>query len=136
MLGVTPLETRVIRGCAIFDLVVTSLMAVPLTAGVFIDVLYLVNGWFGGEAVAPPFVAVQWMFVHLAGALGVLWAIARIVEPTRFLGLADAAGRACVGGLILWHVVAGGAPVVLLAFVATEWLGTLLQWTVLRERAV
>ena len=135
MLGVTPPETRVIRGCAIFDLVVTGLMAVPLTAGVFIDVLYLMNGWLGGEAVAPPFVAVQWMFVHLAGALGVLWAVARIVEPTRFLGLADAAGRACVGGLILWHVVAGGAPVVLLAFVATEWLGTLLQWVVLRKRA-
>ena len=130
----TPAETRVIRGCGIFDLVVTGPMAVPLAASVFIDVLYFVNGWLGGEAVAPPFVAVQWMFVHLAGALGVLWAIARIMEPTRFLGLADAAGRACVGGLILWHVVAGGAPVVLLAFVVTEWLGALLQWVVLRTR--
>ena len=131
----TPAGRNAIRGCAIFDLVVTGLMALPPTAGTFIDVLYLVNGWLGGEVVAPPFVAVQWMFVHVAGALGVLWAIARIVEPTRFLGLADAAGRACVGGLILWHVVAGGAPAVLLAFVATEWLGTLLQWVVLWKRA-
>lgn len=130
----TPLATNVIRGCAIFDLVVTGLMALPPTAGMFVDVLYLVNGRLGGEAEAPPFVAVQWMFVHLAGALGVLWAVARIVGPTRFLGLADAGGRACVGGLILWHVVAGGAPAVLLAFVATEWLGTLLQWFVLRSR--
>ena len=131
----TPFETNVIRGCATLDLVVTGLMALPPTAGMFVDVLYRANGWLGGDAVAPPFVAVQWMFVHLAGALGVLWAIARIVQPTRFLGLADAVGRACVGGLILWHVVAGGAPPVLLAFVATEWLGTLLQWVVLRTRA-
>ena len=40
-----------------------------------------------------------------------------------------------MGGLILWHVMAGGAPAVLIAFVATEWLGTLLQWVVLRKRA-
>jgi hypothetical protein len=131
----TPTEIRVIRGCAIFDLVVTGLLALPATAGVFIDVLYLVNGWFGGDAVPPPFVAVQWMFVHLAGALGVLWAVARIAQPTRFLGLADAVGRACVGGLILWHVTAGGAPGVLLAFVLSEWLGTVLQWLVLRRAA-
>jgi len=132
---VTPAETRVIRGCAAFDLVVTGLLAVPPTAALFVDALYALDGWFGGEAVAPAFAAVQWMFVHIAGVLGVLWALARLVQPTRFLGLADAAGRGVVGGLILWHVVAGGAPVVLLAFVATEWLGTLLQWVVLRTRA-
>jgi len=131
----TPAERRVIRGCAVFDLVVTGLLAVPPAASVFIEVLYHVNGWLGGDAAPPPFVAVQWMFVHLAGTLGVLWAVARIVEPTRFLGRADAIGRACVGGLILWHVVVGGAPVVLLAFVLTEWLGTAVQWLVLGKRA-
>ena len=40
-----------------------------------------------------------------------------------------------VGGLILWHVVANDAPVVLLAFVLTEWLGATLQWFVLRKEA-
>lgn len=131
----TPAETRVIRGCAAFDVVVTGLLALPPTASRFVEVLYYVNGWLGGDAAPPPFVAVQWMFVHIAGALGVLWAVARIVEPTRFLGLTDAVGRACVGGLILWHVLAGGAPVVLLAFVLTEWLGTAAQWLVLAKRA-
>lgn len=129
----TPAQLRVVRGCAAFDLVVTGLMALPLTAGLFVAVLYATNGWLGGEAAAPPFAAVHWLFVNIAGALGVLWAVARLVEPTRFLGLADAVGRACVGGLILWHVLANGAPVVLLAFVLTEWLGTGLQWIVLRK---
>ena len=130
----TPAETRVIRSCAAFDVVVTGLLALPPTASLFVEVLYYVNGWLGGDAAPPPFVAVQWMFVHIAGALGVLWAVARIVEPTRFLGLTDAVGRACVGGLILWHVLAGGAPVVLLAFALTEWLGAAVQWLVLAQR--
>ena len=130
----TPAETRVIRGCAAFDVVVTGLLALPPTASLFVEVLYYVNGWLGGDAAPPPFVAVQWMFVHIAGALGVLWAVARIVEPTRFLGLTDAVGRVCVGGLILWHVLAGGAPMVLLAFALTEWLGAAAQWLVLAKR--
>jgi len=49
--------------------------------------------------------------------------------------LSDACLRACVGFLILWHCVVGGAPVVLLAFVLTEWLGTAVQWLVLGKRA-
>lgn len=127
----TPAGNRAIRGCAAFDLVVTGLLALPPTAALFVDALYALNGWFGGEAAAPAFAAVQWMFVHIAGVLGVLWALARLVEPTRFLGLADAAGRGAVGALILWHVLAGGAPVILLAFVATEWAGTAVQFLVL-----
>lgn len=129
----TPAGRKVIRGCAVFDLAVTGLLALPPTAAVFVSMLYALNGWLGDAAVAPPFAAVHWVFVHVAGVLGVLWALARIAEPTRFLGLADAAGRAVVGALILWHVLAGGAPVILLAFVATEWLGTALQWIVLRR---
>ena len=131
----TPGAMRVIRGCAIFDLALTGLLALPPAASAFIDVLYLLEGWLGGASVAPTFAPVQWMFVHLAGALGVLWASARLLAPTRLLGLADAAGRAWVGGLILWHVVANGAPVVLLAFVLTEWLGAALQGFVLRRAA-
>lgn len=127
----TPGAMRAIRGCAVFDLAVTALMALPPTAGVFVQVLYQLEGWIGGAATPPPFVAVQWMFVHLAGALGVLWAMARIVAPTRILALADAAGRTWVGMLILWHVAANDAPVVLLAFVLTEWAGAVLQWFVL-----
>jgi hypothetical protein len=130
----TPVALRVVRGFAVFDLLVTGLMALPPTAAVFVDVLYAVNGGLGGPAGPPQFQSVHWMFVNVAGVLGVLWALARIVEPTRFLGLTDAAGRACAGGLIAWHILAGSAPVALFAFVFTEWLGAAAQWQVLLRR--
>jgi hypothetical protein len=40
----TPAKRGVIRGCAVFDLVVTGLLAVPPAASVFVEVLYQVNG--------------------------------------------------------------------------------------------
>jgi hypothetical protein len=131
----TPVALRVVRGFAVFDLLVTGLMALPPTAAVFVDVLYSINGGMGGPASPPEFQSVHWMFVNIAGALGVVWALARIVEPTRFLGLTDAAGRACVGGLIVWYILVGAAPVALFAFVFTEWLGAAAQWQVLLRRA-
>lgn len=120
-----------IRGFAAFDLVATALFAWPPLARWFVGVLFDVNGYVGGVAVPPAFTALQWFFVNLAGTLGVLWAIVRLVRPLRFLGVADALARAWVAGLIVYWVL-HGAPGVLLLFVVTELAGTFGQ---LRVRA-
>lgn len=118
--------TSVIRGCAAFDLVATGLLAWPPVARWFVGVLFAVNGVLGGTAEPPVFTALHWFFVSIAGALGVLWAVVRLLRPTRFLGLADAAARTWVAGVMLFHVL-DGAPGILLLFVLTELAGTVVQ---------
>jgi len=123
--GLSGPAALVVRGCAAFDLAVTGCLAVPPLA----------RGLFATLAPAMPDPGgFAWLFVHLTGVLGVLWAVVRLARPTRWLGWADAAGRAWVGALILWSVVAGDVPRVLLLFVATEWGGTLAQVAALRRR--
>lgn len=123
---------RVIRGCAAFDLLVTGLLAFPRSAHWFMQVLFTVNGALGGGAALPPFVALQWFFVNLAGVLGLLWASARLLQPSRLLAMIDAAARVWVAGLIGFHVF-GGAPGILLLFVFTELIGSVLQLRALRQ---
>jgi hypothetical protein len=108
----------VIRACAALDLVVTGCLAVPPLARALLAALAPGMPDPGGFA---------WLFVHLSGVLGVLWAAVRLAGPTAGLGWADAAGRAWVGARIGWAVAAGDVPRVFLLFVATEWGGTLAQ---------
>jgi hypothetical protein len=128
-------ESKVIRGWAVLDLTVSALFALPPLAALLLDVLYSLNGRLGGVSVAPPFEPVHWLFVCLMGGLGVVWAVARIVEPMRKLGLIDAAARLWVAALIAYFVFVRGAPVVLLLFVATELGGALHQSWLLRRPA-
>ena len=128
-------ESKVIRGWAALDLAVSALFALPPLAALLVRLLYSLNGRLGGASVAPPFEPVQWLFVCLMGGLGVVWAVARLVEPVRTLGLIDAVARLWVGALIAYFVFARGAPTVLLLFVATEIGGALHQSWVLRRPA-
>lgn len=128
-------ESRVVRGWAALDLVVCALFVLPPVAAGFLEVLLAVNGRLGGTASVPPFEPLHWLFVCLAGALGVAWAVARLITPLRILGRVDATARTWVAALILYFVFAAGAPPVLLAFVATELGGALHQFWALRSSA-
>jgi hypothetical protein len=118
-----------VRAWAGFDLLVTGALALPPVARPLLGLLAALGG-----ASAPALPELGWLFVHVAGALGVLWAVVRLARPTRFLGLADAVARLWVGGLIARFVLAGGVPAVYLAFVASEWLGAAAQLGVLGRR--
>ncbi len=128
-------QVAVVRGCAAFDLVVTGLFALPPVARLVLAVVYALNGALGGTATPPPFVPVQWLFVHLTGALGVVWAVARLLWPLRGLGLADAVARTWVAGIIALAIAEGG-PGVLALFVATELGGAILQLAALARPSV
>jgi hypothetical protein len=128
-------ESRVVRGWAALDLVVCSLFVLPPIAELFLRVLFAVNGRLGGTASLPPFEPLHWLFVCLAGALGVAWATARLLTPLRVLGRVDAFARLWVSALILYLVFVAGAPPVLLAFVAIELGGALHQFWSLRSSA-
>jgi hypothetical protein len=128
-------ESRVVRGWAALDLVVCALFVLPPVAAGFLKILLAINGRLGGTATVPTFEPLHWLFVCLAGALGVAWAVARLLTPLRVLGRVDAFARLWVTALILYLVFVAGAPPVLLAFVATELGGSLHQFWALRSSA-
>lgn len=123
----------VMRFWAGLDFLVTGILALPPTALWFIALLYQVNGQLGGSGSPPPFGAVHLLFVCLMGGLGVVWALARLLRPQRFLGLVDGWARLWVAGLLAWFIWIAGAPLVLGLFVFTELAGAAHQLWVLRK---
>ena len=121
---------RVARGWAMLDLAVTSSMALPPSAAFLADLILALSGEPARELDG-----LTHFFLCLAGVLGVLWALARILEPTRCLVTAVAVGRLVVSALIAGFVAVGGAPIALLAFVVTEVAGSLHQFVALRRSA-
>ena len=113
---------RVGRGWAWLDLVLTGLLAVPITARLMLGLIYQLS-----NLNPPPGDSVRDLFVSLAGVLGVLWALTRIREPKWIWILMDIIGRTWVAALISLFVLNGGAPAALLLFVVTELAGALHQ---------
>ncbi|MES1942813.1 hypothetical protein PC39_01760 [Salinisphaera sp. PC39] len=123
---------RVVRAWAGFDLAVTGLLVLPPVARAFLGLLLEVNAFLGGAG-PERLTALGLLFVCITGALGVVWAAARLLRPTRVLGGIDAGARLWVGALIAWFVVTGGVPAIFLLFTVSEWAGGLHQgWTLLR----
>jgi hypothetical protein len=123
----TPAGSRIISLCAGFDLVVTGLLALPFTAPVFVTTLYALDRALGGPLATPDLAPLGWFFTNLAGTLGVLWALVRLLRPEAWLARADALARCAVAALIAWHLVAHDLPGLLWAFVATELAGAAAQ---------
>ncbi|MCY1029995.1 hypothetical protein OV207_00865 [Corallococcus sp. BB11-1] len=118
---------RIVRGSALYDLVITLPFATPWTAEVALGLM----GWthealsLRGEPM-PPFTDMHLFFVSLFGVLAVLWAVVRVVQPTAFHGAADTVARAVVAA---WMVLAlaQGATQVLIAFLVMELAGMFAQ---------
>ena len=126
---------RCVRALAAFDLVVTGCLAVPPFARGFLALLFGPNAPLGSGSPPVAFEPLQLLFVHLAGVLGVLWALARLRAPTPELALLDVGGRFAVAALILHATAAAGMTPVLHFFVASEIGGAFLQyWAVRRAR--
>ncbi len=126
---------QIIRFWAIFDLIITGILAIPFTAELFIQLLYTINGLLGSNGSPPAFDAIHWLFVCFTGGLGVLWAIARISQPTSLLSKIDATGRLWMTALLIYFIFLRQAPLALLLFVVSELIGALHQLWSLRRMA-
>ena len=125
----------VVRGFAGFDLVVTGCLAVPPFARVLVPWLFAGAGVWEHGSLRVGFEPLHWLFVNLAGVLGVLWALVRLRTPTPELALLDVGGRFAVAALILHATVAWGMAPILHVFVASELGGAVAQyWAVRRAR--
>ncbi len=116
-----------IRFWALLDTSVIAL-ALPVTAQLFLGVIYWLNGLMGFDHVMPAFAPIHMFFVNLSGILVAVWAFARLLNPTGLLGLIDAIGRSAVAMLIVWFIIIEDAPPALWLFVATEGLGAIAQF--------
>jgi hypothetical protein len=129
--------TRSVRAFAGFDLAVTGCLAVPPLARAFVQVLFAGDAALGLGSLRVEFQPLHWLFVNLAGVLGVLWALARLRTPTPELALLDVGGRLAVAAVILHATAAGGMTPLLHFFVASEIGGAVTQyWAVRRARPV
>jgi hypothetical protein len=126
-MNLEPISPKTIRFWAWVDSSVTWTLALPPMAEVFIRTLYRINGWIGGESIAPAFLPVQLFFVSLSGVLISLWVLARLLHPAPLFALLDGWGRVAVSALLIYFVFVTGAPKVLLLFVITEMAGAIAQ---------
>lgn len=115
---------KLVRAFCLLDIVVTAWLALPGLANGLIELVFWVDGQLGLGTPMPEFAPLHWLMINLAGALGVLWNTARLRDASGRLHHVDAWARLWVGGLILAHVLAAGVTPVMLAFVATEVLGS------------
>lgn len=74
----------------------------------------------------PSFDPLALMFVNIMGVLGVIWAMARLANPSEEMARLDALGRMIVAALII-HAITWGATPVLWLFVMTELTGSAAQ---------
>lgn len=128
------MQKKVIRGAAWCDLIVTLPFALPFVADAVIVLIYGIDRWlgFGTPAIMFETGPLAMMFVHIMGVLGVVWAFARLRQPSVEMARLDAGARLVVAALILYAMAEGATPVLWL-FVATEIIGSAAQFAVLRR---
>ena len=124
---------RIVRVVAGFDLLVTGCLAVPPFAHAFIRILFAGDAALDLGSLPVAFQPLHWLFVNLAGVLGVLWAVARLRTPTPELALLDVVGRLAVAAVILHATRAEGMTPLLHVLVGSELLGAAAQYLAVRR---
>ena len=125
---------RTVRGWAWFDLSIGAVMALPPIAQAFLALLYAISNRFGASHDVAAFPALGLMLMSMAGALIIVWALARLLHPDRQLATIDTLARAWVGGLIGWFVLFQDVPTIIIMFVIGEWAGAVHQGIMLSRQ--
>ncbi len=122
----------VIRLCALGDLLITALFALPFLAGPVVELLFWLNNLISHEMPVPELLPFHMLFINLMGTLGVVWALGRVLRPIPMLGMIDAWARLWVTGLLIYFLTQPGVPAIMALFIATELLGAWAQFWKLR----
>ncbi len=128
-----PQQWRWVRAVAVFDLIATGLLAVPVWSDHVLAWLLSGFGLLGSPADWLPLPLTTSIFLNLAGLLGVLWNGYRLLSPEPLLVRMDQWGRIAVAALLGYFLICRGAPVVLWLFVASELIGSAVEWRALRR---
>lgn len=124
-----------VRRIAVFDLIVTAPLALPVLNVYVVAWLFSGFGLLGSPAVWLPLPLSTVLFCSLAGLLGILWNGCRVLRPDDVLLMrADVCGRCAVAAVLAYYLLACAAPVVLWLFVVSELGGAIVEGWALTRR--
>lgn len=129
-----PHHWRWVRAFAIFDLIITGSLAIPVLSDYVLAFLLSGFGLLGSPSALLPMPLTTMIFCNLAGVLGVLWNGYRAVSPEPLVVRMDQWGRVVVAAVLAYYLVCRGAPVVLWLFVVSELAGSFVEWRALNRR--
>lgn len=122
---------RTIRSSALYDLVATVGFASPLTAPSVIAWLAELHQGLGLSGSAPDGSdAYTLMFANLMGSLVVVWAVFRLLRPTRAAGAADTVARVLFALSMIAALLRGASQMVAVMLVLE------LAWAIVQGAAV
>lgn len=120
------------RVLACIDLPIVAAMSLPLTAGWLVALIQGADAMLGLGTPSLAFPPMAWLFLHVGGVLGVMWAVLRLARPDDVLiTRIDAWGRLATSALIIYCVALTGATPVLLVFLISEVGGAVLEFRAL-----
>jgi hypothetical protein len=107
--------------------VVALALAIPFTGAAILDGLFWVDRALGLGTRAVARLPSLILPINVAGAMAVIWAVARLGSPTLELARLDTLRRLAVVGLILYYVLRRGQTPALSIFALTELAAALIQ---------
>ena len=117
---------QIVRASAIYDLIVTAGFMTPWTASLmFTGFSALSDALALNRAVPTPDITAM-LFTNLLGSVVVIWSAWRLMQPSRAVGLYDAAARMLFA---IWQLlaVAKGASFLILGFTCFEIIFAIAQ---------
>lgn len=124
---------RIVRGSALYDLIVTAPFATPWSFALLHTQLSAMNTQLGGTAL-PAFAAFHVLIAALLGSIVLVWAALRIATPEARFGRYDGVGRVLFSTWMVWAWMQTGAPVLWL-FIVPEALWAVAQFLPVRRQA-
>jgi hypothetical protein len=111
--------TRLVRGSAWYDLIVTAAFATPWSFAALHGVLSGLSVAFDLPGELPEFEPMHMLMANLLGSVVCVWAVLRIRDPQQVYGRYDAVGRFLFAGWQLYALF-HGATALLVVFLVFE----------------
>lgn len=104
---------KIVRAGAIYDIVATAALAIPPMAYIVLQIVQWLDLQLGFGTEFLPVDPTSMFFLNLAGCFVIVWAVAKLRNPTPEMGRLDALLRFALVALQLWNVAQGATPILL-----------------------
>ncbi len=123
---------RTVRLFAWIDLPIVTVMAIPGLSHALVGLIDAIDALLGPGHGVGAWSPMAYLFLNVAGVLGVLWALIRLTQPGNLtLVRLDAWGRLAVTALVVGYVATGAVTPVLLVFLVSELVGAAFEFRAL-----
>ncbi len=85
--------SKLVRASALYDVILSFAFALPVVAGLKIDLLHRIHDSMQLNGSFPSFEPLHLLFVNFFGMVVMVWSVLRLYNPIPLYGLADGIGR-------------------------------------------